>query len=91
MVRLVSITRTLTNETGMIILLFATNYSNETGSVCRHLLSGSHRQYTGVNGTFWEFAIFRALARVTVRRAVVVLPVAVRDAVREAASRIAAS
>ena len=46
----------------------------------------------GVNGTFWEYAIFCALARVTVRRAVVqmlgVLPVAVRDAVRGAAARI---
>ena len=44
----------------------------------------------GVNGTFWEYAIFRALARVAVRRAVniIMVPVAVRDAVRGAAARI---
>ena len=35
----------------------------------------------GINRTFWEYAIFRALARVTVRRAVVG-PDAVRDVVR---------
>ena len=41
----------------------------------------------GINRTFWEYAIFRALARVTVRRAVVG-PDAVRDAVLGAAARI---